>query len=105
MIPAMAQSGVYSNMLIVAVILAAGTGIFNPSQSSLISRSAPIDQQGGILGLNQSMGALGRVAGPALAGALFEVNFGLPFFTASALVFIALLMSMGLKAPEKHATS
>lgn len=105
LMPVMAQSGVYSNMLFAAVLLAAGTGIGNPSQSSLISRSSPKDQQGGILGLNQSMGALGRVAGPAFAGTLFEINFGLPFFTASALVFLALLMSLGLRAPENHFSS
>ncbi len=102
MIPFLAKTGVYENMLFAAVILAAGTGIFNPSQSSLISRSAPADQQGGVLGLNQSMGALGRVAGPALAGALFELNYGLPFFTASALVMIALFMSLNLAQPANR---
>lgn len=98
-IPVMAQTGVYNSMLLVAVVLAAGTGIFNPSQSSLISRSAPADQQGGVLGLNQSMGALGRVAGPALSGFLFEINFGLPFYVASGLILIALMLSLGLSQP------
>lgn len=101
-IPVMAQTGVYNSMLIVAVVLAAGTGIFNPSQSSLISRSAPADQQGGVLGLNQSMGALGRVAGPALSGFLFEINFGLPFYVASGLILIALMMSLGLSQPTNQ---
>jgi MFS family permease len=101
-IPVMAQTGVYNSMLLVAVVLAAGTGIFNPSQSSLISRSAPADQQGGVLGLNQSMGALGRVAGPALSGFLFEINFGLPFYVASGLILIALMMSLGLSQPTNQ---
>ena len=101
-IPVMAQTGVYNSMLLVAVVLAAGTGIFNPSQSSLISRSAPADQQGGVLGLNQSMGALGRVAGPALSGFLFEINFGLPFYVASGLILIALMLSLGLSQPTNQ---
>ena len=100
-IPIMAQTGIYNSMLVIAVVLAAGTGIFNPSQSSLVSRSAPKDQQGGILGLNQSMSALGRVAGPALSGVLFEINFGMPFYVAGGLVLIAFVMSFALSRPEE----
>lgn len=105
LIPVMAQTGVYNSMLVVAVILATGTGFVNPSQSSLISRSAPADQQGGVLGLNQSMGALGRVAGPAISGALFEINFGLPFYTASALILVAVLLSFGISQPSNGSTN
>jgi DHA1 family tetracycline resistance protein-like MFS transporter len=105
LIPLAAHLRIYNLMLIIAVILAMGTGVFNPAQSSLISRSAPQDQQGGILGLNQSMGALGRVAGPAAAGVLFEVNQGLPFFTASICVFIAFLMSLRLTPPQVQQTA
>lgn len=100
-IPVMAATGVYGSMLVIAVILAAGSGIFNPSQSSLVSRSAPMDQQGGILGLNQSVSALGRVAGPALSGALFEINYGMPFYVAGAMILIAFAMSFGLQRPEE----
>jgi DHA1 family tetracycline resistance protein-like MFS transporter len=99
-IPIMGQTGVYNFMLVVAVVLAMGTGIFNPSQSSLVSRSTPRDQQGGILGLNQSMSALGRVAGPALSGILFEINIGMPFYVAGTAIFIAFLMSFKLRRPE-----
>ena len=98
-IPVAAGTGIYSSMLIIAVILAAGTGICNPSQSSLISRSSPADQQGGILGLNQSISALGRVAGPAIGGALFEVYAGAPFWVAAGIILVAFLMSFVLTQP------
>jgi MFS transporter, DHA1 family, tetracycline resistance protein len=92
-IPIVASTGVYDHMLILAVILAVGTGIYNPSQSSLVSRAVPQDQQGGILGLNQSMSALGRVVGPALSGVLFEWDHGLPFYTAAGVLAMALMLA------------
>ena len=100
-IPLVVQAGIYYYMLLLAVFLAIGTGIYNPSQSSLVSRSAPADQQGGILGLNQSMSALGRVLGPALSGVLFEMNQGFPFFTAAALLTVAFVLAMTMKTPTE----
>ena len=86
----------YDMMLLLAVTLACGSGILNPSQSSLLSKSVPIDQQGSIFGLNQSMSALGRVIGPAVSGYLFEINLGLPFYASGFLSIIALLISLTL---------
>lgn len=99
-IPITVKTGVYDHMLILAVFLAMGTGIYNPSQSSIVSRSAPTDQQGGILGLNQSMSALGRVIGPALSGFFFELNPGLPFFAAAGVLTLAFILSLTVKQPS-----
>lgn len=102
-IPIVIKTNVYDHMIILAVFLAIGTGIYNPSQSSLVSKSAPADQQGGILGLNQSMSALGRVLGPALSGVLFELNQGFPFFAAAILLAIAFALSLTIRIRgEKH---
>jgi multidrug resistance protein len=103
-IPILAKTGIYNWMLVIAAVLAAGTGVFNPSQSSIVSRASPADQQGGILGLNHSMSALGRVAGPAISGVLFEKNIGLPFFTAAGILLVAFLMSFGLSQPGDKTT-
>ncbi len=94
--PVVATHYSYDAMLICACILACGTGIYNPSQSSIISKSAPEDEQGGVLGLNQSMSALGRVFGPLLSGAMFQMNMGLPFYVAGFFSFIAFVLAMGL---------
>ena len=94
--PLTATHAPYDAMLGCACLLACGTGIFNPSQSALISKSTPADEQGGVLGLNQSMSALGRVFGPLASGAMFDVNMGMPFYAAAALTFIGLILSLGL---------
>jgi multidrug resistance protein len=46
------------------VPVSVGVGLVNPSLSSLLSRSTPGDEQGGTLGLSQSMSSLGRIIGP-----------------------------------------
>ncbi|MCX6125760.1 MAG: MFS transporter [Proteobacteria bacterium] len=98
--PVFAAQFTYPTMLILAALLAVGTGVFNPSQSALISKSAPQNEQGEVLGLNQSMSALGRVAGPVASGWLFERQMGFPFYVAAMMSAIALILSLQLKPQE-----
>lgn len=74
-------------------LLAVGQGLASPATSALVSREAAASEQGGILGVNQSAGALARVAGPAVAGALFElIGPGAPYLAgALVMAFSALL--------------
>ncbi|NBV50097.1 MFS transporter [bacterium] len=96
LIPEIGWSGVYGGMLLVAIIMASGTGITHPSLSSLLSRSVDADEQGGTLGLGQSLAALGRVLGPSVSGLLFQVYPGLPFWTGSILLLITSLLAVAL---------
>jgi DHA1 family tetracycline resistance protein-like MFS transporter len=70
----------------VMLIMATGQGLLLPSTSTLISRCTPASMQGGILGVNQSLSAGARAVGPVLAGALFDVDFHLPYVASAALV-------------------
>lgn len=68
-------------------LLPLGFGINNPSLQALLSRSAPDELQGGLLGLNQSLGSLARVCGPLLAGAAFGWRGpGTPFVLGALLL-------------------
>jgi multidrug resistance protein len=51
-------------VFLVLIPVSVGVGLVNPSLSSLLSRSTPGDEQGGTLGLSQSMSSLGRIIGP-----------------------------------------
>jgi MFS family permease len=46
------------------VVMAAGTGIMNPSLITLVSRRSHAHEQGEILGVLQAMSSLGRIVGP-----------------------------------------
>jgi MFS family permease len=70
------------------VLLPCGFGLNNPSVGSLISRSAPVDQQGAYLGLQQSLASLARMLGPALAGLVFDALGPRSPFFASAFVLL-----------------
>ncbi len=81
-------------------VLAVGMGFNNPSLSSMVSRLADPDDQGGILGLASSLSSLGRVVGPAWGGYLYDA-YGMrtPYLSAAILMLIAFGMSyVGLSA-------
>ena len=82
-------------ILIVGAILEASGIAFVPAPiQSLISRRSDPQQQGGILGLNQSLSALARIIGHGVCYLLFAVTAPLPFWTGAALMGMALVLVM-----------
>lgn len=83
-------------------MMAVGMGFNNPSLSSMVSRLADPDDQGGILGLASSLASLGRVVGPAAGGYLYDA-YGMttPYLTSAALMMVAFVVSfVGLRSVE-----
>lgn len=77
-------------LYLVALGLAGSGGLAQPSVSSLISRAASANTQGGTLGISQSAASLARVIGPVLAGALFQqLSPGAPYLLAGGLALAA----------------
>ena len=74
---------------VVVAVLAVGQGLSSPTLSTLLSREADADEQGGTLGMGQSLSALARAVGPLVAGALFDLGEGLPFYLGAVLCLIA----------------
>lgn len=82
-------------LLVCFGVMAIGQSITTPSLQSLISRAASADEQGSVLGSNQSMGALARATGPVMGGLLYErITPGAPFWTASALLVVATVLAI-----------
>jgi len=80
------------------VVLAVFAGFSTPSLSSLISQISAQEVQGGILGLNQSMASLGRIAGPLCGGELFDAwGSRSPYFLSATLVLAALLLVLSFR--------
>jgi MFS transporter, DHA1 family, tetracycline resistance protein len=81
-------------LLVVLVILALGNGLYTPTTLSLISQNAPQDEQGKILGINQSLGSLARFLGPVWGGFVYQ-NFGYkyPFITGGVFMILITLFS------------
>jgi DHA1 family tetracycline resistance protein-like MFS transporter len=69
------------------VVMAIGFAVAAPSLTAWVSRRAPIDRQGELLGLAQSTSALARVAGPGIGGLLFDhLGHTAPFRIAAVVI-------------------
>ncbi|HEY9789198.1 MAG TPA: MFS transporter [Candidatus Obscuribacterales bacterium] len=84
-------------LCIALLILATGSGINSPANSSLLSKLAPKEQTGGVMGTGQSMSTLGRILGPIAGGYLFDVmGAGSPYWLGAACMLLACTLSFGL---------
>jgi MFS family permease len=73
------------------LLVCLGQSICFPNVSALISRAAPPDRQGEMLGLNTSGMALARIVGPVAAGQAFSlIQPGAPFAISALLIVPAL---------------
>lgn len=81
-----------------------GFSALNPSLQSLLSRRTPADQQGGILGLGQSMAALARILGPVLGLKLNDVNITWPYWAGAGIMAVGMLLTFALRNPPAEST-
>ncbi len=76
-------------------LMSFGTGINNPSIAGLLSRSTHVDEQGGIMGIAQSLASLGRILGPIWGGYSFgTLGMRWPFLSAAFFMTLAFLLSL-----------
>jgi predicted MFS family arabinose efflux permease len=81
-------------------VMSVGNGLNNPSLSSLISRAAGA-QQGGVLGVSQSFGALARVIGPLIGTWTLAYGNSAPYVVAAVAMAIAsLVAALAVRQPE-----
>ena len=72
--------------------LAIGQGLTTPMLSTLLSRATDADEQGGTLGLGQSLAAAARAVGPIGAGWLYDRAAGAPYAASAAVMVLAALL-------------
>ena len=85
-----AVDGGWLTMVPALALITAGTGLVVPNLASTVAGLAHVERRGAALGVQQSAGALGRVAGPVLAGVLFEhVGVPSPYLGAAVLTMLA----------------
>lgn len=77
-------------------VIALANGMISPSILSLLSGATGPKEQGKILGLNQGMGSLGRVAGPLIGGPLYAWHYEVPYLGGGFLLLMALLFTFDI---------
>ncbi|MFL6199665.1 MAG: MFS transporter [Thermoanaerobaculia bacterium] len=87
------------------LLLAVGSGVHNPSTLSLLSQITDPESQGSTIGLSRSFGALARTLGPVTGTWIFgRVGVAWPFWTAGALMLVALAVARGVLSRVTPAT-
>ena len=98
-------------LLALGALFALGNGLATPSLTSLASKSAGAGEQGGVIGVTQSVASLARVVGPLLSGALIysavatighdgkphnmsDASVARTFWAAAAVMFAAFLLAV-----------
>ena len=93
-----------SGLLLATAPLAFGSGLSSPALSSLLSKLARPDDQGGTLGLGQSAAAFGRIVGPE-AGTWTYSNHGavVPYVSGALLMAAAVATASRVRAAPTEA--
>jgi multidrug resistance protein len=82
-------------LLAASGVMAVGMGFNNPSLMSLISRYSAAEDQGGVMGLTQSLNSLARIIGPMWGGFAFDrLGIGMPYITSAAVMGLAALLAV-----------
>ena len=82
----------YWMILVVTFTVFLGMDILRPAISTQMSKLA--EEQGFVAGLNSAYTSLGNIAGPIVAGALFDVNINYPYVSAAAVLGICFFLSL-----------
>jgi predicted MFS family arabinose efflux permease len=98
-------AGNVTGLMIATAPLAIGSGLSQPALSSLLSRLAHREDQGGTLGIGESASAFGRIIGPEAGTFTFgRLSMAAPYLGGAALMAIAALVGLTVRgraeAPE-----
>jgi MFS family permease len=80
--------------LLAITTIALSNGLIMPAANAIVSKQAPANQQGTVLGAMQSLGSLARTIGPLFSGILYMIWYSMPYFTGTLLM----LISFGISA-------
>jgi len=101
---AIAYAQSMGTLLLGLALLAIGFGGTLPSIVSLLSRVAPPQLQGSVLGMGQSVGSLARIIGPTLAGVVYDLRgMEWPYLGGAWVAGAALLVALTLPNPRNDA--
>ncbi len=70
--------------------------------TSNVSNKSKTDNQGEIIGVLSSLGAVASIVGPLIAGAMFEIKVSFPFFLSASYGFLAFLILLSVYSKSKN---
>lgn len=95
------QGMAFKLLFAVLPITVVGFSATNPSLQSLLSLNTHEDEQGGTLGVGQSMSAMARILGPVVGMSLLDYGAAWPYWFGAGLMGFAGLMIATLRGAKK----
>ena len=82
-------------LFVAMTLLAFGNSICGPVLAGLISKNTPDEEQGNIMGVNQSIGSLARLVGPIIGTFLYsQFSIRTPYFISTLVLLITAVVSV-----------
>ncbi len=91
-IPFMSKNMFIPFQLIALGVMTIANGAIGPSVLSTLSLTAVSNEQGSLMGVHQSIGALARFAGPLLGSMLYAFDLHMPYVIACIILISCLLL-------------
>ncbi|PWU24337.1 MFS transporter [Candidatus Cerribacteria bacterium 'Amazon FNV 2010 28 9'] len=99
----MGASNTFTMFIIFSIVLAIGNSFLAPIITALLSKHTKKEDQGGIMGINQSYVSLAQIVGPIIGGVLATISVHYSFYgAAGVLVFMLLLTLIIARESGKH---
>ncbi len=90
-------------MFIPNMLLVFGNSLSNPTLQAVVSEKISKEEYGGVLGLLQSAGSLGRIFGPLLGGELYLiVSKDAPYLVSGLILFATYFLLQRYMPPPRH---
>lgn len=81
-------------IIVVTFIIFLAMDILRPAVSTQLSKMADEAQQGFVAGMNSAYTSLGNIAGPIVAGYLFDLNINYPYAAAALVLCVCFMLSL-----------
>ncbi|GMX61563.1 tetracycline resistance MFS efflux pump [Paenibacillus elgii] len=94
----------YVSVFAVTILFFVATTIIRPAVNTLLSKMAG-NEQGFVAGMNNAYMSLGTIAGPSIAGVLFDVNVNYPYVLGTAFMVASTAMLIGWKERDRAGSS
>jgi MFS transporter, DHA1 family, multidrug resistance protein len=94
----------YFSILLVTFIVFVGFDLFRPAITSYLSNIAG-NEQGFVGGMNSMFTSLANISGPILGGILFDIDINYPYYFATIILALGIVITLFWKKQEKETSN
>lgn len=89
----------YLSIILVTMVVFVGFDLMRPAVTTYLSKIAG-NEQGFVGGMNSMFTSIGNILGPIVGGLLFDVNLNYPFYFATVMLAVGILLTYFWRAPR-----